>query len=223
MTESKLNFARISSREWRLDGSVEKDERAELLRGITFTQIVGRITEEAMLISHARERACSKPQFFRAVVTLAMNASTVALFHNSPSGYRAQYYCSMKNGERANQYALKRLIPRIQQMLLGNEKRTCPWWWVEKSLLDPEAKLWIHQGRWFRYATRDDRKLFVARWVHQQASRDRRRRRKAIWATLTPSNETRIDIKGGFLTLDGTRLGRLKPTRAKDIHELGFT
>jgi len=212
------SFVSISQEDWRLSDDVDRQ-----LPRIGFEQIVNRIVKEATLIDHARERARSRPRYFRALLTVGVDPLTVALFHNSSTGYRAQYYSSVANGECANWYAVRTLVPRLKELLLGREKRTCPWSWVEKSLLDPEAKLWIHQGRWLRPARRDDRKLFVARWVEQQANPDVKRRKKAIWAALAPCNEMRIDVKGGFLTLDGTPLGKLKPTRAMDIHELGFT
>jgi hypothetical protein len=40
---------------------------------------------------------------------------------------------------------------------------------------------------------------------------------------LTPSDETVLELKGGFLAVSGASLGTFKPKRALDIHELGFT
>jgi hypothetical protein len=156
-------------------------------------------------------------------VTLSANPSTIDLFHNAPGGYRAQYYRSIGNGDRANAYAVRQLMPLIRRLLVGQGKRTCPWGWVEKSLQDSDAKVWIHQGRWWRHAKREDRHLAVARWVAEQSSRQRERRRKAGWAALAAHSETRIDVKGGFIMLSGVPLGGLKPNRARDVHELGFT
>jgi hypothetical protein len=50
-----------------------------------------------------------------------------------------------------------------------------------------------------------------------------KRRKIARWAMLTPSHEESLDIKGGFLTLQGKRMGSLKPSRSTDIHRYGFT
>jgi hypothetical protein len=219
----KSRFARISLSEWCLDECLVKDRKDKLCHCISFEQIIARVAREAIVHNHMRNRACSHPQYFRALVTLKVGPSTVDLFHNSASGYRAQYYRSIDSGRCANWYALKNLLPRLKESLMGHEKRTCPWWWIEKSLLDPEAKLWIHQGRWLRYARSADRHLYVPRWVIQQNCQSKERRKKALWATLTPDSETCIELKGGYLTLEGKRLGKLKPARAKDIHELGFT
>jgi hypothetical protein len=223
IAKTRSNFARVSEDEWLLDDGIDNDQKMRLLRGTTFERIVDRIVEEGTVASHKREKAKSKPNFFRIVLTLEVDALTVDLFHNSVSGYRAQYYKNSRNGERANEFALRKLAPRIKELLGGQEKRTCPWWWVEKSLLDPAAKMWIHQGLWLRY--RSHRHLLVARWTQKQkqTSLDKDRQKKANWASLTPHEETRIDLKGGFLTLDGVPLGELKETRSQDINELGFT
>lgn len=222
-TEAESEFARVSEGEWLLGDGVDNDQRARLLSGTTFERVVDRIVEEGTLVFHKREKSCSERQYFRALLILKVDPSTVDLFHNSVSGYRAQYYDGVKNGERANAYALRRLTPRIKELLVGHEKRTCPWWWVEKSLLDPAAKVWIHQGLWLRHAKRTHPQLVVARWVQEEASLDPQRRKKATWASLTPREETRIDLKGGFLTLAGVPLGKSKRTRSEDIYELGFT
>ena len=67
--------------------------------------------------------------------TLKVDRSTVDLFHNSWSGYRAQYYRGVRIGERANDYALKKLTPRIKELLAGHEERTCPGWWVGREII----------------------------------------------------------------------------------------
>jgi hypothetical protein len=94
---------------------------------------------------------------------------------------------------------------------------------MEKSLLAPTAKIWIHQGAWLRANARRERRLFVKRWVKAQADRDKERRKKARWAMLTPSSEVCLELKGGFVSLSGMPVGSLKESRSRDLHELGFT
>ena len=166
-------FAQIPADEWRLAESVTNERRTELCAGVDFGEIVDRIVKDATLLRHRRQRCPIAPQFFRALVTLKVDPSTVDLFHNSDGGYRAQYYRSAKDGDCANAYALKVLIPRIEQLLKGHEKRTCHWAWVAKSLLDPAAKVWIYQGQWLRQAKRSDQQLLVERWAAQASSQDR--------------------------------------------------
>ncbi len=224
MSRSSTGFVRISQGEWRLSDCMDRRRRRRLQSETTYEQIIWRVIDEATVLEHKREEACLKPGFFRVVVTLKVEPETVDLFHNSAAGYRAQYYLAASNGDCANAYALKQLAPRIRKLVDGQAKRTCPCWWVEKSLLDANAKLWIHQGHWLRHAKRNDRHLRVLRWIDQQACRDSDRRKKAVWASLTPNQEARLELKGGFLECETDKpLGSLKSTRAQDIHELGFT
>jgi len=210
-------FARIPSSVWQLRGSMRA------LASPGYARIVQRIAKEASVTDHRREKASSKRGYFRARVILSCSAGAISLFHNASTGYRAQYYSSVACGEHANAFTLRLLVPRVRKLLDGCAKRTCPWRWIESSLLDPAAKVWIHQGSWLRYARGKDRNLEVPRWLAAQTSRNRKRRRKARWSTLTPRNERHLELIGGFLSLDGTSLGSLKPTRSRDLYELGFT
>jgi hypothetical protein len=163
------------------------------------------------------------PKYFRACISLKSDRAAVDLFHNGPAGYRAQYYKSESNGDRANRYLLDHLLARVIQLVTAQHKRTCPPNWVKKSLEDGDAKVWIHQGPWIRHSRAVDRYLVVTRWVKAQQSTDKKRRKKARYAGLIPRSEDKIDLKGGFLTLSGKPLGTLKPGRARDLHQLGFT
>ena len=175
------------------------------------------------LIAISRQEARDEPTFFRVVVTLQVDSSTVDLFHNSARGYRAQYYSSVKAGDRANLYALNVLAPRIVELSMAIAKRTCQPDWLARSIANRHAKLWIHQGLWLRRARSSDAVLLVSRWMKQQRSADPKRRKRARWAALAPELESRIDIKGAYFRSDGKSLGTLKPGRAKDIRDLGFT
>ena len=153
-----------------------------------------------------------------------MDCETVDMFHNSVCGYRAQYYYSIKNGKRANRYAIDLLAPRITGLLSGANKRTCPLWLVEKSLSDFHAKIWIHQGRWLRSESHNDQNLRVERWLHKQSSASKKIRKKARWASLAPDVEMRLELKGAYFTFDRKPLGKsTKPNRGNDIHKYGFT
>jgi len=64
----------------------------------------------------------------------------------------------------------------------------------------------------------------VSRWTKELLSESKGRRKLALWASLVPLDEDRIDIKGVYLTLNGQPLSRtLKEGRSRTIHELGFT
>jgi hypothetical protein len=126
----------------------------------------------------------------------------------------------VRTGEAANEYAVGQLAPRIIELLDCRQKRTCPLGWVKESLHHPEAKLWIHQGPWLRLGRETDRNLAVERWLRYRWDKQR----KDHWASLTPEDETRIDLKGAPLTLEGRPYGRsLKPNRGEHIHCAGYT
>ena len=210
-------FVRVSRVVWRLNGEMSK------LPSPGYERILKRLANEATIAAHRREPAKRGRKYYRSHVILQCSAEGISLFHNARSGYRAQYYSSSTRGELANRFALTLLLPRVRELLKGTEKRTCPWWWMEKSLLDPAAKIWIHQGPWLRAASRRDRNLTVMRWLRAQDTRNDNRRKKARWSMLTPACETRLELMGGFLSLTGAPLGSLKKTRSRDLYELGFT
>jgi len=215
-----ISFKRIPSKDWRISSAIDGRRRRELLRGRSFANIVKAIAKHATVLTHKRARIDASPEYYRAEVTLHVKAMMVDLFHNSCTGYRAQYYHSAKTGEVANRYALSKLGPRVIDLLSKRHKRTCPLWWVRKSLQLPAAKAWIHQGPWLRSPKKGDRNLMVNRWLGANPPKKKR----VLWATLTPATELRIDLKGAPLTLTGKPLTtRLKPRRSKDIHEVGFT
>jgi hypothetical protein len=213
----------VPKNEWEIGTTAKVSQRKRLLDEMPYEEIVAHLEKEAIVVEHKRERARNSPLFFRAQVTLKVGASTVDRFHSSIGGYRAQFYDSVERGLRGNAYALARLVPLVLDRLDGLLKRTCPAEWFEQSLSDPAAKVWIHQGSWWRHAKTGDRHLRVSRWLEQQSSPDPDRRAKARWGALTPDEETRIDLKGAFLSLSGTPLGSLKPDRALNINQLGFT
>lgn len=213
-------FARISPKLWRLHSRVHLRRRQRLLHGLGFVAIVHNMVKQARVLTYERKKIRDFPGYYRAEITLKVVAETVDLFHNSAAGYRAQYYRSTRAGKIANDYALRKLVPRVIELLGKAHKRTCPPWWVEKSLRHPEAKLWIHQGQWLRSPKKFDRNLMVKRWLKANP-KDRKR---LLWNTLTPATEVRIDLKGAPLTLEGKPLSAsLKPRRSIDIHEVGYT
>lgn len=216
-------FTRLSSVTWKISERVALPRRAVLLQSPPYAQLVQELVAQSKLDKVARERSRDAPDFFRAVVTLEVSSSVLDLFYNSASGYRAQYYEDAALGARANRYALDRLLPHVINLLACYPSRTCPSSWVEKSLQDGSAKLWPRQGLWLRHAKTTDQNLLVARWTNRLLDPDKQPRYRARRSTLMPADETRLELKGGFLSLAGLSLGTLKPERSKDIHELGYT
>lgn len=231
------DFARIGADEWRLD---VPSPRLEHLASSTFEDIVQLISAQMALGPVNRGHQCQQSRegprdCYRPEIILVVAPLTVDLFHNSASGYRAQYYAGVSIGERANRWALDSLLPRILALLdTHRRKRTCSLDWVERSLQHDYAKLWIGQG-WWRH-TKALRHLRVTRWEGNAriwterargAARDSQEFKKwraCCRAPLTPDTENRIVIKGAWLNRDGIAVVKKSPIdRANDLHELGMT
>ena len=169
------------------------------------------------------ERSRCIPGFFRAVVTLRVRALALDLFYNGASGYRAQYYHAPELGTAANRFAIDQLLPNAIREVAAINKRTCRPDWVEKSLGHSDAKLWPHQGTWLRRRRMSDQNLLVTRWLARHHDPDNKRRMKAKRSILTPAKETKLELKGGFLSLRGNLRRTFKPHRSRELHELGYT
>jgi hypothetical protein len=218
-------FVYIRKNEWGLASSIGGARRQRLLGGIPFEEIIDSIARQARIVFHKRSRSKRRTGFYRVEMIMELDFQTVDLFHNSSCGYRAQYYGQMSIGETANRYAIQQIVHTLKNSSLkDNLKPTCPWPWVERSLLDSEAKVWIHQGPWARWKRIADRVMRVARWERHLHSSDSSKQRLALLGSLAPARESRIDVKGGFISLRGDPLGEsFKPNRSWQIHELGYT
>jgi hypothetical protein len=157
-------------------------------------------------------------------VEIRLPCNLVDLFHNGAGGYRAQYYESMELGEKANAYCRDAILPLIRSQ--GVERRAN---WMDtpavSSLYCQTTKVWIGQGRWIRPPRRCLRNLRVPRWQCDEKSADAETKKRWKRSMLTPDDETRINLIGGWLHCsDQKPLGRNhKPLRSQHIHRFGFT
>jgi hypothetical protein len=105
---------------------------------------------------------------------------------------------------------------------------------VRNSLLDGDAKIRVYPGKWIRCPYATDRKLLVPEWaaIWQAKGRNwtkeqQKARQLARWGALLPGNETRLQIKGGWVRRrTGRPLGRRardKENRPYELHKYGFT
>ncbi len=216
-------FAEIPPDNWTFSADASATVRAALLNAPAYPDIVEQIAEMASLVSFKRERSKRDPDYFRLSATLRCRSpSPVTLFHSAATGYRAQYFSDIGLGERANRYAVEVLGGVLLGLIGLSPKRTCTEPWLDRTLADSDAKVWIHQGTWLRSPRPPDKLLRIERWTIE-AAQDRASRKRARYAQLVPRDEDRIDFKGGFVRLDGTSLGTYKPDRSNHIHEQGFT
>jgi hypothetical protein len=217
------SFARISEAEWRFSDALDRERRAWLQNSPRYEQLVNNILRDLSLVNCQRELSKGKRGYNRVMVTVQADAATLDQFYSSATGYRAQYYASATLGVEANRFALDIFLPRVVALIACLNKRTCPASFVEQSLRDQDAKLWLYQGTWLRYARKSDRNLLVARWLARQHDPIAIIRKRAKRSMLTPASETLLELKGGFLSATGEPLGTFKLDRAEHIHELGYT
>lgn len=167
-----------------------------------------------------RDPSKSERGYWRAIVRLHVDIESCLLYHCGNSGYRAQYYVSPMLGDAANRKAVEVLCAAIDSQLRVESDAD----FLLSSLRSNSAKAWIYQGTWCRRSAFDDRLLEVPRWLLQLDSSDKNRRKLARYSTLVPLQEHRLELKGAYITLDGSaELETHKPNRARQIHELGFT
>lgn len=217
-----MTFTLVSSAIWPFSHKIAKTRREELY-AFEFGQIVG------MLVSGA-QRSMVRGEFnndpsggylrhslVRYRVRLLTDAKAVDLFHNGAGGYRAQYYSDPSIGELANQYVCRHLSELVISWGCSSAARS--------SLSAGSAKAWIAQGRWIRPPRKNLQNLFVERWMCDPRTADAHRRKLWKFSQLTPGEEDRVDLIGGWLRRsDFSSLSvDYKSGRSAQIHFRGFT
>jgi hypothetical protein len=213
------DFALIPIADWTVSARLERAERNRLLANEEFSALVARISASARVVHAQRTTSRQHRGHWRIEIVLEAAGDDIRAFHSSRFGYRAQYFASVPAGDLANAYAVQALTGDVEKIVA---KRRLVKSEIEASLRAASAKIWIHQGRWFRERRREDRVILVERWQAGLSSSDSEARRKAVWASLHP-DETRLDIKGGWISPDGVELVGPKPSRGCEIRDLGFT
>lgn len=192
---------------------------------VNYAEIIREIAANCRVIAHRRNRSKKVRGAARVVVTIETTPKLVDLFHNSRAGYRAQYYSSPELGEQANRYAVELLTPIVLRQLHQAHKRSCPLDFVEASLSGLRTKVWIHQGLWLRAAASENCLLYPDHWAAcAKRAKGKNTRKKLRWGRLAPTVETRLEIKGTVLSLDGLEVtAAFKRCRGFEIHNFGFT
>jgi hypothetical protein len=216
-------FARISEDDWIFTDKIDPKRRQSLLCSLSFEEIIEQIANSMRFLYIKREPMNDYPGYTRPNIMIEVAPKLVDLFHNSSCGYRAQFYHSATHGESANRFAINSLLPKITNELCGHSNWNCPLDFAEKSLSHKYAKIWIHQGKWLLLKPKASRGLEVVRWV-QRDTYDKKDKTKRIWSTLTPESETRLDIMGAWIKMDGTFLrDHPKPNRSEEINVCGYS
>ena len=203
--------------DWHLSGDIDPQRRARLLEGVPFERIVELVCADVKCVSLRSEAGTSKELkgARRAKAQLWTSPTLVDLWHNGRGGYRAQYLVSADLGDAANRYAIKWLTEAIRTHLEQCSRKLAPPAW---------NKVWIQEGRWWRYARRTDRHFQCPAWINATAKTDKERN-LVRWGQLAPSDEPRLVLKGPWLQ-EGqapTSGGKAADQRAQQIHDFGYT
>lgn len=206
---------------WILHSAITDARRRRLLQPPPFELIVADLMANARIEKVGRQRAPDGQLAQRCTVVLKIDSEILDTFFNSASGYRAQYLLCPEQGHRANRFVLDIATPKILSVLAGRHPDPT---FVASSLSHDWAKVWIHQGLWLRRARCEHRVILIPSWQQELSSRDKNRRKLARWGALAPSTESRILLKGGYVSsTEKLCIGKSPTQRASEIQELGFT
>lgn len=217
--------------DWTFGDRVASDRRNRLMLVSDFDEVTSAILKEMEVTGYIVGWG-SKPILQgcrRAELKIVVSCETCDAFFNSPAGYRAQYYIAPNLGVSENDSLILSILPRLLDYAKTHPERNMTLEEVKKSLLLPQAKIWIRE-------TNDDVlfgeqlniDLIVDRWVREatlawEESSDNEQRHKAVRGVLAPVG-TVLEIKGGWITRIGEeRLDPDKISRAEDIFKYGFS
>lgn len=217
-----MAFGIIPATEWKLDESIGTERKARLLN-TPFGEIVSLITMRGKIVRCTKEPLDKDPRYSRVVVELLLPRKVVDLFHNGAGGYRAQYYLSISEGENANRHVIDALRPEINNWLALHTQLGWSGEIVETSVGHPQTKIWINEGPWQTDGNLFDRNLVVDRWRRNAEIDTKWYRFEKWWAELTPDNETRLALKGGWIDADLRAALKGKQARSYEIHSFGYT
>ena len=221
---NEMKFSKMPPSIWKISNDIELERTEKLLNAPSFENIVKNIIASVRNIHLKRELCKDKPGHYRVVATLECeNREPVDLFHNAATGYRAQYLKSPELGDKANEYAAISFRELILEKLLKRKPRGWKLSWAKISILNSSVKVWIHQGRWLRYAKESCQDLIVDKWNKGGNSVNSDIRKKKRYGRMLPGCENRIDYKRVWVSERGKVIQTFKPDRATCINLHGFT
>lgn len=215
-------FAIVPSSAWLMSNRIGPLRRQELYSH-SFEQIVEQIISGAQRSKARGEFNChsqgtqAKHSLIRYRIRLQCEARAVDLFHNGAGGYRAQYYIAPSLGELADKHVCRRLSELVISWGCSSA--------VKSSLSSESAKAWIAQGRWIRPPRRHLQNLLLEQWACDPMTVDAHRHKLWKYSRLTPEEENRIDLIGGWLRRSDFSSPdvNFKSDRSTQIHSFGFT
>ena len=212
----------IATTLWNFTEHVPVERRQRLFAIKSFDEIIERIVHGNVDYFTAEPWQTYTRAFFR----ICVNEPDYDAFFNSPNGYRAQYCFSAENGEKQNRKLIDAVTPMCLEFYKGHAQREFPTEKVLASLRGVDAKAWITESD---IPDVDEIHINYGPWVAKAKAAtkgsvaDQAARAGASVGILAPVG-THIEIKGGWLTLQGNEWRDPKKTfRAQEIRDYGFT
>ena len=207
---------------WDFNLGEDNDRLTNLETSPPFDEICDRIRNSMnILCSHAD--LCKDQQgFARPIYCIEVWKSLFDLFFNSKNGYRAQYYCSEKQGIKGNEFLIRTVLPELLEFNLPLKRE-----FTLKSLQAQSSKVWVAEiireyfcpkcfGEWKPNIDRES-EIMNDRWENSIEDD------KSVWGRKAPYF-TKIKIFGGFLNLNYEEfVPEHKKDRSLDIHKYGWS
>lgn len=220
-------FFRQPSDVWVISSQIPRRRRDQLQNAPDFPDIVDMFTKSILRVSVHRERCKKTPTHHRVWAALTLSdTKSVDFFHNASSGYRAQYLHAPELGELSNRLTVNALFPLLSDCLSEGQHRRWDVQWAHASLLGHDAKVWIHQGPWLRYARSDCEELMVPAWVARSRDLAESVQMRVRYGRQLPGSTNAIEVKGAWVNGDCEFLSgppKLFSARSLCIHHDGFT
>lgn len=163
-----------------------------------------------------------KPGYYRVSVNIPLSQELYDQLMNGSSGYRAQYFLGIRNGEKFNRLLVDSIAPIIvnSESLYNNkiDRDT-----FQKSLCGRFSKFWFSKE--ITDLARQDylrglpEVISVERWRNYWKCKD-----KPWKGLLAPLPESQcILLNGTFIDPSSGKIYEQKPTRSQQLHESGWT
>jgi hypothetical protein len=210
--------------DWKIDAAISDGRRRLLLHPPSSIELAEQVAHNAMSAAKQRTlqikwtKAQDRHGNWRIEAAIPIQPNIFDQFFNGRTGYRAQYYLSVRDGQTFNRLVIEYLKDPVR--LASNRCRPfVSWSLIAKSLLGPHSKIWI-VGDWAAFV-REPEQLQPDRWVqHSQFSRD-----KPLGLCMPMPPAPQLDLKGTFICPASSSiwLPTNKKYRDQKIHESGWT
>ena len=212
--DTKADMRAVDETEWDLSRMRDRDRAKRLLRAMQPEDLINRVSREAMDSETAWRWQPGTDMIGcgRVIVVIPLPVDTFDDLINGRTGYRAQYYLSVLEGQHFNGKLISSLCATAKQAF-ERVPKSPQWSVIERSILGLHSKVWVHgDADPFHYAPEGE--FAPRRWAH---------RAHTVWLRAPRPKYPAIELKGTWLD-DKDRSHRPDPSKSnrdQDLHESG--